>query len=380
MVSAPTEFILDLALLSVAAFAGGMITKKAGYPAALGEMVIGIAIGPFALGFVRFSEFLELFAELGAIILLFYIGLETELDVFTRHIKPSSVVAIAGAVLPFVLGYYGALAMGFEGGESLLMGTVLMATSLGITIRMLKDIDRLHTHEGTIILGAGVIDDIIAVVSLTIITSLLAGAFALFDVGLLGGKIAFFWIIALVIGMRIVAPLFDRFVKNAEVLILLLLALAFGFAFISAQLGLSAIIGAFAAGMAISKMKLARESSRSLDSIFAFFVPIFFVSVGMQVDLRSFAIAIVPGLALTALAVLGKVAGCGLAAKFMGSSNNESLRIGVGMIPRGEMGLIVATIGLASGFLRDEAFSASIVVVVLTTVIALPALRKLFHE
>ena len=164
-------FIRDIVIVLVVAFLGGSVARRFGYPAAMGELVAGVIIGPFALGFVEYSDTLVTFAELGAIILLFYIGLDTDIAMLKRYLAPSVVAAVAGVLLPLGLGYYGALLLGLAQGEALFMGTVLTATSVGITARMLSDLDRLKTKEGMTILGAGVVDDVMAIILLSITIS-----------------------------------------------------------------------------------------------------------------------------------------------------------------------------------------------------------------
>lgn len=373
-------FVLELAILLAAAFSGGLLVKRFGYPAALGELVLGIAIGPFALGFVRQSEMIDIFAELGAIILLFYIGLETEMDMLKKYLGSSILVASLGAILPFVLGYYGGLLLGFPDNESLFLGTVLTATSLGITVRMLTDLKKLHTPFGMTILGAGVIDDVIAVILLTLVLDLLKGQLVLGSIGMILLEVAVFWAVVLVIGARFLSKFFDRARISTENLLILFLALCFAVAFISAEVGLSTIIGAFAVGVSLSGMKKIGAVLKKGHALYLFFVPIFFVSIGMLIDVSVFTSNIIPSLIVTVLAIVGKVGGCGVAALVTGSSRKDALRIGVGMSPRGEMGLIIAGIGLASGFIGDDIFTISVVSVVLTTIIGMPALKLLLKE
>ena len=202
-------FVFELAILLAAAFAGGLILRRFRYPAALGELLIGIVIGPFAFGFVRQSDLVSMFAELGAIILLFYIGLETEMGMLKKYFLPSLVVATLGAALPLVLGYYGGMLLGFSWQESIFLGTVLTATSLGITVRMLTELKKLHTPLGMTILGAGVIDDIFAVVMLTIVLDILAGQLELGSVGMILFEVVAFLSVVLLVGSRLLTKVLD---------------------------------------------------------------------------------------------------------------------------------------------------------------------------
>jgi Kef-type K+ transport system membrane component KefB len=368
-------FILEMVVLLVAALVGGSVARRFGYPAAIGELFVGVIIGPFALGFVEFSDTLLTFAEFGTIILLFYIGLDTDIGMLKRYLVPSILSGVMGALLPLGLGYYGALFVGLGEGESLFVGTVLTATSLGITVRMLSDLGRLKTKEGMTILGAGVVDDVLAIVLVSFAVSILAGEFAFTDLASVFVKAVSFWAATIVVGMYVLARILDRLRVRTEPLTLLVLALGFLGSFAAGQLGLSSAIGAFAVGLALSNMIRAPEIRENIHPIFLFFVPIFFISIGMLIDPRAFVSSLVPGLLITSLAVIGKVLGCGgvlLAAKY---SAREALTVGIGMIPRGEVGLIVAGIGLASGFIGAQAYLISIMAVSLTTVIALPILK-----
>jgi len=370
-------FVRDLVFLLVAAFIGGSLAKRFRYPAALGELAVGIIVGPFALGFVEYSDTLVTFAEIGAIILLFYIGLETDMAMLRKYLLPSIMAGVLGALLPLFLWYYGSIYLGFGPGEALFMGTVLTATSIGITARMLSDLDHLKTKEGTTILGAGVVDDIVAIVLLSFTLSVLAGEFNVIDLASVLAKVATFWAIIMIVGVYVITRFLDKMRAETESLTLVILALGFAGSFGSSQLGLSTAIGAFAVGLALSNMIRAPEILRNMQPIFLFFVPIFFVSVGMLIDPRAFVISLVPGLIITALAVIGKVVGCGGALLLTKFSPREALTVGVGMIPRGEVGLIIAGIGLASGFIDPQAYLASVMAVSLTTIIALPILKIL---
>jgi Kef-type K+ transport system membrane component KefB len=370
-------FVRDLVFLLVAAFIGGSLAKRFRYPAALGELAVGIIVGPFALGFVEYSDTLVTFAEIGAIILLFYIGLETDMAMLRKYLLPSAMAGVFGAILPLVLGYYGSIYLGFGPDEALFMGTVLTATSIGITARMLSDLDHLKTKEGTTILGAGVVDDIVAIVLLSFTLSVLAGEFNVINLASVLAKVATFWAIIMILGVYVITRFLDKMRAETESLTLVILALGFAGSFGSSQLGLSTAIGAFAVGLALSNMIRAPEILKNMQPIFLFFVPIFFVSVGMLIDPRAFVISLVPGLIITALAIIGKIVGCGGALLLTKFSPREALTVGVGMIPRGEVGLIIAGIGLASGFIDPQAYLASVMAVGLTTIIALPILKIL---
>ena len=368
-------FVFELAILLATAFAGGLLVRRLGYPMALGELLIGIVIGPFAFGFVRQTEMVSMFAELGAIILLFYIGLETEMDMLKKYFLPSIMVAISGAILPLILGYYGGILIGFSWQESLFLGTVLTATSLGITVRMLTDMKKLHTPFGMVILGAGIIDDVIAVVMLTIVLDILAGQLDFGSIGMILFEVGAFFSVVLVVGTRVLTKVLDSTRITIENLLIILLSLCFLVAYLASEAGLSTIIGAFAIGVSLSGLKRIHTVLQKGKSLYIFFVPIFFISIGMLIDINLFTTNIIPALFITAIAMAGKIGGCGIAALITGSSRKNALRIGIGMSPRGEMGLIIAGIGLASGTIGGDIFTISIIAVVFTTLIGMPALK-----
>ena len=368
-------FVFELAILLATAFAGGLLVRRLGYPMALGELLIGIVIGPFAFGFVRQTEMVSMFAELGAIILLFYIGLETEMDMLKKYFLPSIMVAISGAILPLILGYYGGILIGFSWQESLFLGTVLTATSLGITVRMLTDMKKLHTPFGMVILGAGIIDDVIAVVMLTIVLDILAGQLDFGSIGMILFEVVAFFSVILVVGTRVLTKVLDSTRITIENLLIILLSLCFLVAYLASELGLSTIIGAFAIGVSLSGLNRIHTVLQKGKSLYIFFVPIFFISIGMLIDINLFTNNIIPALFITAIAMAGKIGGCGIAALITGSSRKNALRIGIGMSPRGEMGLIIAGIGLASGTIGGDIFTISIIAVVFTTLIGIPALK-----
>ncbi len=368
-------FVFELAILLAAAFAGGLLVRRFGYPMALGELLIGIVIGPFAFGFVRQTEMVSMFAELGAIILLFYIGLETEMDMLKKYFLPSIMVAISGAILPLILGYYGGILIGFSWQESLFLGTVLTATSLGITVRMLTAMKKLHTPFGMVILGAGIIDDVIAVVMLTIVLDILAGQLDFGSIGMILFEVGAFFSVVLVVGTRVLTKVLDSTRITIENLLIILLSLCFLVAYLASEAGLSTIIGAFAIGVSLSGLKRIHTVLQKGKSLYIFFVPIFFISIGMLIDINLFTTNIIPALFITVIAMAGKIGGCGIAALITGSSRKNALRIGIGMSPRGEMGLIIAGIGLASGTIGGDIFTISIIAVVFTTLIGMPALK-----
>lgn len=378
----PTSFVLQLSILLVAAIVGGLLIKRFGYPVALGELLVGIILGPSIFNLISDQATVSVFAELGAIILLFYIGLETEMADLRKQLLPSLSVGVLGAIVPLVLCYYTALAFGISNNEALFLGVVFTATSIGITIRLLKDMGKLNNPVGLTILGAGIVDDVVAVILLSVVLSILsAGGVNALDVGLVVVKAIIFWAIIVLIGSKVLVRTIDKVRLDDEYMILLLLAYGFFAAYISAAIGLSAIVGAFAAGLPLSttrqvKVRMVLEKTGSL---YMFFVPIFFISIGTLVNLSVFGEAAFLGLVITAVAFIGKIVGSFVAARMTKFSTKESLKIGISMTPRGEMGLIIASLGLTSGLISTGTYSVAVMAVILTTFIAMPILKKLYE-
>ena len=376
-----TSFVLQLSILLVAAIAGGLLIKRFGYPVALGELIVGIILGPSVFNLITDQATVSVFAELGAIILLFYIGLETEISDLRKQLLPSLSVGVLGAIVPLVLCYYTALYFGISSNESLFLGVVFTATSIGITVRLLKDMGKLNNPIGLTVLGAGIVDDVVAVILLSVVLSILSGAANALDIGLVIAKAIAFWAIIVLIGSKVLAKIIDRLRFDDEYIILFLLAYGFLAAYISATIGLSAIVGAFAAGLPLTrkqvKVKMALEQTKSL---YMFFVPIFFISIGTLINLSVFGEAAFLGLVITAIAFIGKIIGSYAAARLNKFSNKDALKIGISMTPRGEMGLIVASLGLTSGLISTGTYSVAVMAVILTTFIAIPILKMVLSD
>jgi Kef-type K+ transport system membrane component KefB len=377
----PTAFVLQLSILLVAAIAGGLLIKRFGYPVALGELLVGIILGPSIFNLISDEATVSVFAELGAIILLFYIGLETEMGDLRKQLLPSISVGVLGAIVPLVICYYTALAFGISNNEALFLGVVFTATSIGITIRLLKDMGKLNNPLGLTVLGAGIVDDVVAVILLSVVLSMLSGGVNAYDIGGVIVKAIAFWAIIVLIGSKILLRIIDRVHLDDEYFILFLLAYGFLASYIAAAIGLSAIVGAFAAGLPLTKKQIKiRMVLEQTKSLYMFFVPIFFISIGTLINLSVFGQAAVLGLIITVMAFAGKIIGSFLGARINKFSVHDSLRIGVSMTPRGEMGLIIASLGLTSGLISTKTYSIGVMAVILTTFIALPILKKVLCD
>jgi len=388
----------------------GAAAQRIGQPAVLGELLAGVVLGGSVLGLADpTSDTLYLFAEIGVVILLLEIGLETDLGKLLRVGGESSLVAAVGVALPFVLGYGVCLALGQDSRVAIVAGATLTATSVGITARVLSDLHRLQETESQIILGAAVIDDVIGLVILAVVAGLTEGK-APTVLGVAGiAAIAFGFLAAtLLLGWLVVPPparWIDRWEKGDSPHLperpegccaqmgtvplfrptgtptLLAILLAFGLAWLASVAGSAMILGAFAAGLLLRRTPQARQIERGVAPLGHFFVPLFFVAVGAAVDVRSlnpFNPANHSTLAIGGLLILAAVVGKFAAgyAPFWFSGNKKV--IGVGMIPRGEVGLIFAQMGLAAGVFSAGLFSAVTLMVMVTTFMAPPLLRLLF--
>jgi Kef-type K+ transport system membrane component KefB len=391
------RFFLVLAAILVAAKLFGELAERIGQPAVLGELLAGLLLGGSVLGIVPAdgveAELIHVLAELGVLLLLFEIGLETDLREMFRAGPVSLAVAAVGIVLPFAFGYlfwryapHAASGSGDLVTAAIFIGATLTATSVGITARVLSDLGRMSTPEARIIIGAAVIDDVLGLVILSVVTGLAAGAaVTVFGVLRTLSVAVGFLLVAVVLG-RFVAPrLFDVIVRMQVRYVLVVAAIAFalGLAALAGLAGSAVIIGAFAAGLVLSGTNQFDTIEHEVKPVASIFTPIFFVSVGSSVNLAllnpstpAARATLVVAAALILLAVVGKIA-AGWAAPW---AKFRRLVVGVGMVPRGEVGLIFADIGRRAGVLGDEVFGAVLLMVMVTTFIAPPALKALFSS
>jgi Kef-type K+ transport system membrane component KefB len=393
--SIPGLFV-TLATMLVAAKLLGELAERIGQPAVLGELIAGVVLGGSVLGVVPTDgpagEIIHVFAELGVVLLLFEIGLETDLREMFRVGPASLSVASVGVALPFALGflYWAYVPHVASGGATdlttaaIFVGATLTATSVGITARVLSDLHQMNSQEARIIIGAAVIDDVLGLVILTVVSGLASGA-SLAPLGVLRifAVAVGFLVVAVLVGRFMAPRLFDLVVRMRVRYVLLVFAIAFalGLAALAALAGSALIIGAFAAGLILSGTNQFDTIEREVRPVASIFAPIFFVSVGASVNLalldptREGAGGILGVAAiLTLLAILGKLA-AGWAAPWV---RFRRLVVGVGMVPRGEVGLIFADIGRRAGVLNEAVFGAILLMVMATTFVAPPALKALF--
>lgn len=376
--------LIALVAIFVATKLLGELAQRFGQPAVLGELIAGILLGGSVLGLVNPADpVIATMAELGVIILLFAIGLETELAAIIRVGGAATTVAVAGVALPFGLGYVSATAMGLSTPAALVCGAALCATSVGITARVLSELGWLDTAEGRVILGAAVIDDIIGLIILAVVTAIVGGAtLGVASIARIAGVAILFVAAALVVGGFVAKPAFRLVEKTRSGGALALFALSFAFllAYLAQRAGSAMIVGAFAAGLVLYQVPQRHEVEKAVTSIGHFFVPVFFASVGAAVDLRALANAnsLLLGAALIACGIAGKVA-AGFAPWWF---RGDKLFVGIGMTPRGEVGLIFAQMGLAAGAVSTGEFGALMLMVLATTFVTPPLLawRAKRHE
>ncbi len=363
---------------------GGYLAQRLGQPAVLGELFGGVIVGRSVLGLVDAgNETIHLLSELGVVILLFAIGLETDLGRLFKVGATSLVVAVVGVVLPFVLGFLACRLLGLTNIVSIMAGATLTATSVGITARVLSDLGRLHDLEGQIILGAAVIDDILGLMVLSVVTGLAQGHDVTLRGILLTSATAIgFLVAAILVGNIVVTRLFrvGDYLDLPGTPTALALISAFGLASLAEMCGSALIIGAFAAGLLVARAPQAREIEHGITAIGHFFVPLFFVAVGASVDCAALnplepasRFALLVGGMLIVVGVLGKLLAGYAPFWFRG---NKTV-VGVGMVPRGEVGLIFAQMGLASGVFDAGLFGGVTLMVMVTTLLAPPTLKLL---
>jgi Kef-type K+ transport system membrane component KefB len=373
------HLLLVLAALLVTAKLLGALAQRIGQPSVLGELLAGVLLGGSVLGLLDPGDpVIHALSELGVIVLLFEIGLHTDLRAMAKVAGTATTVGVVGVILPFVLGYYAASSiLGFGQIASLVCGAALTATSIGISARVLSDLGQLNTREGQVVLGAAVLDDIIGLIVLSVVTSMvLGGTWSLAGIAITTALAVGFIVVAVVGGNFLAKPLFNRLrtIRTSGTLGVVALAFAFLLSSLAAGAGSAMILGAFAAGLVLHGAAERVEIERAATTIGHFLVPVFFAVVGASVQLETFADmgTLAAGGLLIAVGVIGKFAAAYAPWKFQG---NKRL-IGVAMIPRGEVGLIFAQMGLSTKAISPAIFSALTLMVMVTTFLAPPLLAR----
>lgn len=382
-----SQFIETIIVVGILLFAAKLMAElflRLRLPIVLGELLAGMIIGPFALGaflvyegnlLVQITDNIKVLGEIGAIVILFMAGLEMTPKEFLKGGKASFTVAIGGVVFPFMAGLIVFQMFGFNALESMMIATALTATSIAISIQVLSEFGKIKSAEARLIIGAAVIDDILAIAILSVVTSLSVGG-ELSDIDILDVvftilQVLGFFVIMLVAAVliipRVITP---RLWKARGSIEGIATASFFGAAALAGLIGLSPIVGAFAVGMALSTSRVFEKIEGFIRRIGLIFAPLFFSIIGAQVDFRGIDLEILmlSGIIIV-IAVLTKYLGCGLPAWFFLKDKTKGMRVGIGMISRGEVGLIVAGVGLSAGVLSSSVYSTIVIMVATTTII-----------
>ena len=387
------SFLLQTLAVLVSVGLAGHISQLLGQPSVLGQLLVGVVLGPALLGWLTPTPLIDEMAEIGVILLMFLAGLETHLPDFRRSAGPATLVAIGGVALPFVGGWATAELWGYSGVTATFIGVLLAATSVSISVQTLRELGQLKSRPGVTILAAAVLDDILGIIVLSLVLALAggtagaaaaAGGHGTDSLGLVLVKMLVFFVVAGGIGWKLLPWLLrwmSQFRVGASVLVAGIVA-AVGYAYAAESLGLAGIIGAYLAGLIMSEADTKERLLHGIeDTAFSFFVPFFFVSVGLAARMEglsgNFLIFVA---ALAGVAIVTKLIGGGLGAMLAGFKFRPALGVGAGMVARGEVGLIVAAIGLERGLLVPELYTAMVLVTLATTLVTPPLLKLVFRS
>ncbi len=391
------QLVFSLVIIITAAKAGGWLANRLRQPAVIGELLAGVVLGPSLLGMTTWpvlanpnephllTETLYQLADLGVICLMFLAGLEIDPAEMRYAGRVATLAGVSGVIAPLILGGLAALPFGYDGRAAIFVGIILTATSVSISAQTLIELDKLRTREGLAMLSAAVVDDVLVILVLSIFTAASDGGGSLGGVLTIVLKMVAFLSLAILAGFFVLPRLADwvdaQPISAGLASLVLVIALVFAW---SAEVvgGLAAITGAFIAGVGFGRSHLRSEIERHMHTItYGFLVPIFFVSIGLKTNARLIAGPDILFAALLILmAIIGKVVGCGLGARLGGFTKLESLRVGVGMVSRGEVGLIVASVGVAAGLIQPDLFAIVTFMVLITTLVTPVLLRFTFEE
>lgn len=378
--------LLSIVLILIFTKIGGIISRKLKMPEVLGALIAGVILGPVVLNIVQYDDNIKLLSNLGVIMLMFLAGLETNVEEFKKAGFSSLIIAVAGIIVPLVLGTLSAYMFFNNFWENVFVGVILTATSVSITVETLKELGKLNTRAGINILGAAVIDDILGLILISIVLAVAqtsgssAGVSGTLSIIYVFIKIVLFCLFS-IIGVIYLPKYINKFisyVKPGREFLTFSIAVAIFIAYIAESLGIAAITGAYICGLMFSSISHKEYLERNVKAISSGFLSlIFFASVGIEANLKGlnekvFFITLV----MFIVAVIGKVVGCGAAARFLKMSKSQAVQIGTGMISRGEVAIITANIGLQKGIISEEVFLPTLIVVILTTIIT-PILLKL---
>jgi Na+:H+ antiporter len=377
----PEALLLELFAIFVTAKVVGEIFERLSLPGVLGEILAGVMVGPYALHWVTPSDTIYSVAEIGAIFVLFSAGLETSPRDLIRLGSKSLSVAAGGIIVPFLLGFIYMKARGDASTEAIFVGAAMVATSVGITARVLGDIHVLGTRNAKIILGAAVFDDILGMVLLAVVAGLAGGGLQWIHLGVLIAEAAAFAVFMIFVAPRIVRRIQPgvEHLSTANASLILALAICLFLSWLAATIGMAAIIGAFFAGLMFADYAPEWNLLPRVSGITEFLSPFFFFAIGSRLNLQLFSGNIlIAAVVISALAIISKLLGCGLPVAKDGW--NTVIQVGVGMMPRGEVALIVALVGLQSGIVTQSTYAIVVFMTAVTTLLAPPILRIVFRQ
>jgi len=388
------HIVISLAVLLFTAKLFAELFHRIKMPVVLGELLAGIIVGPFALGglpifngepLVILDETVKHIGEIAAIVILFIAGLEITPREFLKGGAASFTVGSLGVIVPFFVGFYVFLTLGLEAIESMLVATALTATSIAITIQVLTELGKMQTKEARLILGAAIVDDILAIAALSVVTTIVQTGDtspAIMDVTFLILKILGLFAVLLIASVLLVPRILhiERLWRSEGSMEGVTTAAFFGAAGLAAFVGLSPIVGSFSVGMAVASTRVIKQVEEYVSKLGIIFAPLFFAIIGAQVDLRGVNIEVLylSGI-IIAIAVVTKLVGCGLPAFIFLKNKGKAMKVGIGMVSRGEVGLIVAGVGVSSGALSTDIYTTVIIMVALTTIIT-PIWLKIAYQ
>ena len=372
------QFLSSLSLILLTTLILGQVSLRLKLPLVVGQLLAGIIIGPTFCNWVQPSHWLQLFSDIGVILLMFLAGLESKIDLLKKYLKPSMVVAVSGILLPIAVGYLIGLIFEFTKFESLFLGIVFAATSVSISAEVLQEMDSLTSREGTTILGAAVVDDILAVLLVSMISNLnIKGTtISMMHLGILLRALVLllaYFVLLFIAGRWLIPRLLRLSSKwqGAVPTTTMALIICWLLAYLADYFGLSAVIGAFFAGLSMSLTPFKKIINQSITQIgYAVFIPVFLASIGLRLTLTGILQDFTLFLILTIGGIVSKLLGAGLGARLSGFNRHSALAIGAGMISRGEMALVVAQMGLQNHLLSAARYSAVIGAIIMTTVLA----------
>lgn len=390
------QLILALAILIAAAKAGGWLSRRFNQPSVLGELLVGVLLGPTFFNILHLPyftdehlpDFIDHAAEIGVLLLMFFAGLEIDLSEMLRAGKVALLAGVMGVIAPLLLGPLTALPFGYETTAAIFIGVILTATSVSISAQTLMELGKLKSKTGVALLGAAVVDDVLGIVVLSLFVALAGGAAGgAGDVVLVIVKMVAYLAISIFVGLRFLPTLAQRVdrLPIIEGTLAFVVVMMFLFSWSAEALGgVAAITGAFIAGVALAKTG-SRLKHKIEDGVrpltYGFFVPLFFVGIGLETNAREIPLNLIPFVILILIvAIASKIIGCGLAGLAGGFSRRESLQLGVGMVSRGEVGLIVASVGINNGIIGSDVFAVTVIVVLITTLVTPLLLRFAFRS